>query len=219
MAAQEGGAERVEICSALTVGGLTPSTSLVFTVDQVKDLMHTHILIRPREGDFVYDDLEVWAMEREIVMMNELKVDGVVLGALTKDGEIDMAVMKRLMKQTKYMDVTFSRAFDEVKDMRLALEQLIYLGVKRVLTSGGGPTAMEGAERIRELVELAGDDIIIMPGGGISSQNIDELERLTGAREFHSTCTHRDRPQPHQSRLFGAAPRQVDLEEVRALIG
>lgn len=219
MAAQEGGAERVEICSALTVGGLTPSTSLVFTVDQVKDLMHTHILIRPREGDFVYDDLEVWAMEREIVMMNELKVDGVVLGALTKDGEIDMAVMKRLMKQTKYMDVTFSRAFDEVKDMRLALEQLIYLGVKRVLTSGGAPTAMEGAERIRELVELAGDDIIIMPGGGISSQNIDELERLTGAREFHSTCTHRDRPQPHQSRLFGAAPRQVDLEEVRALIG
>ena len=177
VAAQQGGAHRVELCASMPEGGTTPSWGEIRLARKLIDI-RLHVIIRPRGGDFLYSPLEVDIME-------EAGADGVVFGCLTPDGELDMPVMQRLMKAAEGMSVTFHRAFDYVARPAEVLEQLVELGVDRILTSGQQPSAPQGAELLAQLVKQAAGRIIIMPGCGVNESNIAELARKTGAAEFH----------------------------------
>lgn len=186
-AAAAGGAARVELCSALSEGGITPSAALIeYAVSM--DKLRTHVLIRPRTGDFLYDADEVAVMERDIAMAVELGAHGVVIGALTPGGDVDMAVCRRLVSAARGRSVTFHRAFDRCRDASSALEDIISLGCDRVLTSGQAPVALEGAETLRRLVDQAAGRICIMPGSGVSPHNAAEILRKSGATEIHASA-------------------------------
>lgn len=144
-----------------------------------------HVIIRPRGGDFLYSDLERQIMLEDVRMARQLGVDGVVFGALLPNGDIDMDFMRQLMAESEGMSVTFHRAFDVCRDPFLALEQIIELGCNRILTSGQMPKAEEGIDLLKQLVDKAGDRIIIMPGCGVNSGNIYQIAQATGAKEFH----------------------------------
>lgn len=184
VAAQQGGAHRVELCAGMPEGGTTPSLGEIKVARKLIDI-RLHVIIRPRGGDFLYTPSELEIMEEDIRAARQAGADGVVFGCLTPEGELDKPAMQRLMEASKGLSVTFHRAFDYVKSPREALEELIGMGVNRVLTSGQMPTAMEGAPLLAELVKQAGDRIIIMPGCGVNEHNIAELARVTGADEFH----------------------------------
>ena len=141
--------------------------------------------MRPRGGDFLYSPIEVATLLADIDTLRPLQVDGIVTGALTADGDIDLRLMEAVMDAAQGIPVTFHRAFDRCRRPQEALEQLISLGVKRVLTSGQQPTALEGATLLRQLVDQAAGRIIIMPGCGVCETNIARIAQLTGAREFH----------------------------------
>lgn len=193
-----GGAIRVELCSAISCGGVTPSCSLISEAVKTSmslaeeqggsDRIRVNVLIRPREGNFCYNASEVRTMLSDIVNCREMGVDGVVIGALTSDGDIDMDICERLVEAAEGMSVTFHRAFDLCRNPQQALEQIISLGCDRLLTSGQKPKALDGSELISRLVRQAGGRIIVMPGSGINPHNIAEIERITGAEEFHSTA-------------------------------
>ena len=144
-----------------------------------------HVIIRPRGGDFLYSDLEKEIMLEDVRMARQLGVDGVVFGALLPNGDIDMDFMRQLMSESEGMSVTFHRAFDVCRDPFLALEQIIELGCNRILTSGQMPKAEEGIDLLKQLVDKAGDRIIIMPGCGVNASNIARIAEETGAKEFH----------------------------------
>lgn len=218
IAARDGGAVRVELCSGIEVGGLTPSAGLVVGAVREKGMMRVNVLIRPRAGDFVYSTRELAVMEADIEAAKAAGADGVVTGALTPRGDVDIAAMHRLLKHCKGLDVTFHRAFDECRDPASSLEQIIGLGIPRLLTSGTEATAAEGADIIAALVRQAAGRIAIMPGSGINPQNIAQVEALTGAPEYHSTCTDKSRPLPCASRLFGTAPRPTSAEIVSRIV-
>ena len=182
--ARDGGAYRVELCAGIPEGGTTPSAGAIWKARQVKDLK-LHVIIRPRAGDFLYSQEEIEVMLHDIKVSKQLGADGVVFGCLDKDGNVDMAAMKRLMEASKGMSVTFHRAFDVCRDPMAALEQIIELGCERILTSGQKPTAEKGAEMIAKLVEAAKGRIIIMPGCGVNEKNVVALAKATGAKEFH----------------------------------
>ncbi len=184
IAAQEGGAHRVELCASMPEGGTTPSLGEIKLARKLIDI-RLHVIIRPRGGDFLYTPLELDIMEEDIRAAREAGADGVVFGCLTPEGELDMPAMKRLMKASEGMSITFHRAFDYVKDPKQTLEQLIDLGVNRILTSGQQPTALQGAGLLAELVKQADGRIIIMPGCGVNESNIAELAKRTQASEFH----------------------------------
>ena len=184
LAAQEGGAHRVELCAAMPEGGTTPSYGEIKLARKLIDI-RLHVIIRPRGGDFLYSPLEVDIMEEDIRAAREAGADGVVFGCLTPDGELDMPAMERLMKASEGMSVTFHRAFDYVKDPKAVMETLIKMGVNRILTSGQMPAAIKGADLLAELVQQAAGRIIIMPGCGVNESNIAELAKITGASEFH----------------------------------
>lgn len=184
VAAQQGGAHRVELCAGMPEGGTTPSIGEIKVARKLIDI-RLHVIIRPRGGDFLYTSSELDIMEEDIRAARQAGADGVVFGCLTPGGELDKRAMQRLMEAAKGLSVTFHRAFDYVKSPDKALEELIEMGVNRVLTSGQMPTAMEGAPLLAELVKQAGDRIIIMPGCGVNEHNIAELARVTDAREFH----------------------------------
>ena len=186
--AAAGGARRVELCSAITCGGVTPSHALIKSVAEAALNIDINVLIRPREGGFFYSDEEVATMCRDIEFCREVGVHGVVIGALTADGEIDMEACQRMMQSAGNLSVTFHRAFDVCTEPYKALEQIILLGCDRLLTSGQKPSAEQGAEFIAELVNHAAGRIIIMPGAGITPQNIAYIEQNTAAKEFHSTA-------------------------------
>ncbi len=162
--AQAEGVHRIELCGPLHDGGTTPSAGLIARCSE-KLLVSVHVLIRPRTGDFVYSDDEIEIMAKDIAVAKEFGVDGVVIGALTADGEVDAGRMSELITAASPMRVGFHRAFDSVRDQDEALELLVSLQVDHILTSGGAPTAMAGAERIGQLVERAGDRIGIIAGG------------------------------------------------------
>lgn len=183
--AQRGGADRVELCAGIPEGGTTPSYGDVVVARRVLTTTKLHVIIRPRGGDFLYSDLEKEIMLEDVRMARRLGVDGVVFGALTAEGDVDMEFMRQLMKEAEGMSVTFHRAFDVCRDPRVALEQIIELGCDRILTSGQMPKAEEGVELLRELVERAGERIIIMPGCGVNASNIAHIAEATGASEFH----------------------------------
>ena len=218
-----GGAVRVELCSAISCGGVTPSYGLISdTVRTVKELLHssdasgaentdsgTHrsfavnVLIRPREGEFCYSAAEIDTMISDIRFCSEVGADGVVIGALTPEGNVDMEVCRRLVDAAEGMSITFHRAFDACLDPFDALEKIIALGCDRLLTSGQRSDALKGSELIRKLVAQSGGRISIMPGSGIKPENILEIERVTGAGEFHSTarCAVRDLSRRHVPEL------------------
>lgn len=172
--AEKAGAGRVELCAGPGEGGTTPSAGLIAAVrEQVGVALY--VMIRPRGGDFVYDDLEIEVMRRDIDMAKILGVDGVVLGVLLPNGEVDVARTRALVAHAKPLGVTFHRAFDLTPNPLAALEAVIATGAERILTSGQRPTAFEGKELLTALVAKAGERIEIMPGGGVSSANAEAL--------------------------------------------
>lgn len=201
--AQEAGAWRVELCAGMPEGGTTPSYG---EIKLARKLLHIklHVIIRPRGGDFLYSQEEAEIMLEDIRLCRELGVDGVVIGALTAEGDIDVPLMRRLIVEAGEMSVTCHRAFDVCRDKVQGLEQLIELGCHRVLTSGGAATALEGVDELAKLVVQAAERIIIMPGCGVNATNIEELARRTKAREFHLSARS-SYPSPMQYRHEGVS--------------
>lgn len=182
--AQEGGADRVELCDNLFEGGTTPSAGCIEVVRE-SITIGLQVIIRPRGGDFLYDDREFAMMKKDIAVAKERGADGVVIGLLTAQGEVDRERTQELITLARPMNVTFHRAFDMTADPFQALEDLVSLGVERILTSGQRATAWEGMELIKALVERAAGQVIMMPGGGIDEHNIAPLVQRTGVSECH----------------------------------
>jgi copper homeostasis protein len=185
LAAQRGGADRVELCENLNIGGVTPSVELMRAVrEQLR--IPIFVMIRPRGGEFVYSEAEFAEMKRSIGDAKHAGIDGVVLGILTKDRLVDIERTRELVAIARPLPATFHRAFDDCGDLRRALEEIIQCGASRILTSGGAKTALEGAAPLAKLVAATGNRISIVPGAGISASNIARVVQETGAKEFHS---------------------------------
>lgn len=187
VAAQDGGADRVELCSGLELGGLTPSPGLL-ALARERLRIPLYALIRPRGGDFVYTDEETETMLLDIEACVAIGCDGVVLGALDADGNVDMPRCRALVSAAKHLGVTIHRAIDVSRDPLRTLEDAIALGCERVLSSGAQPGAPQGADLLRDMVQRAGERIVVMPGAGINAGNLAALRAATGAREFHASA-------------------------------
>lgn len=183
--AQQAGAYRVELCAGIPEGGTTPSFGEIRMARQLLHQTKLHVIIRPRGGDFLYSPIEQEIMLHDIKVARQLGADGVVFGCLTAEGDVDVPLMKKLMNGVGEMSVTFHRAFDMCSNPKEALEQIIDLGIDRILTSGQESTAEKGIPLLKELVELADDRIIIMPGCGVNAENIRKIAEETGTSEFH----------------------------------
>jgi len=186
IAACNGGADRIELCDNLSEGGVTPSFVMI-KLTKEKFSGPLHVMIRPRGGNFIYSDDEFEIMKHDIGVCKHLKVEGIVLGILNASGRVDVARTKELVELAKPLSVTFHRAFDATNDPFTALQDILDCGCRHILTSGQQPTAMEGSELISELIKRADSRIIIMPGGGVRSANIQDLVK-TGAHELHSSA-------------------------------
>lgn len=189
LAAQEGGAIRVELCDNLPEGGTTPSYATIALAKKMLSIK-VYPIIRPRGGDFLYSDLEFDLMKEDIKICKSLNCDGVVIGILKADGSVDKERCAELIAAAKPMPVTFHRAFDMSNDLEKALEDIIELGCERILTSGGESSALKGADVLAKLIKQAQGRIIIMPGAGVSVSNIADIIKLTGAKEFHASARH-----------------------------
>jgi copper homeostasis protein len=188
-AAAEAGADRVELCAALFEGGITPSQGMVEqAVAVAAGRVRVHVIIRPRGGDFIYTPYEAEVMLRDIALVKAAGADGVVIGALTPDAGIDTGLCARLVAAARPLSVTFHRAFDVTRDPEAAFEDVIALGVDRLLTSGAAPSALEGADLIARLVDKAEGRVIVMPAGGINERTASRVAAQTGARELHFTA-------------------------------
>lgn len=184
-AAVEGGAQRVELCSRLDLDGLTPLWEELREARSLFPTLKIHALIRPREGDFCYSPEEFAQIKADMDKALELGADGLVLGALTPDGDIDVAALRDLLPQGPAL--TFHRAFDVCRSPFQALEEIEALGFHRILTSGQAPSAREGVDLLRELQQRAG--LIILPGGGVNPQNARSILDLSGCRELHASAS------------------------------
>ena len=193
LAAQQGGADRVELCAGILEGGTTPSYGEIKVARRVLTSTHLHVIIRPRGGDFLYTDLEVERMAQDIAMCRDLGVDGVVFGCLKADGTIDMERNRYLLECSRGMSVTMHRAFDRAAAPSQALEDLIALGFDRILTSGQQPKAFQGVELLSRLNRQAAGRISLMAGSGVTEQNIRDIHEATGLLEFHFSARE---PQP-----------------------
>lgn len=187
IAAEKGGATRIEFCQNLENGGTTPSFG---QLKLVRDLVHIgiHVLIRPRGGDFLYTEEEIQEMIADIQVCKEIGMDGVVIGMLHNDGTVDRNNTKRLIDAARPMHVTFHRAFDRVLDPFQALEDLISIGVDRILTSGLQNSALSGAPLLRQLIEQANGRIVVMPGAGVDASNLKNILQETSATAIHSSA-------------------------------
>lgn len=185
LAAERGGADRIELCTELIHGGITPSVATLRKVHEELDIP-IFCIIRPRTGDFVYSEKEFVSMKRDISVARELGIEGVVLGVLRPDRSVDVERTAELVQWARPLEVTFHRAFDETPDHAQALEDVIATEATRILTTGGAATAVQGAETVKRLVEAAGKRIVIMPGGGLDAANVVQLAAQTHAQEFHS---------------------------------
>lgn len=185
--AAEGGAARVELCSALSEGGITPSEGVVRAALKVPGIK-VNVLIRPRQGDFLYSDEEVEVMLSDIRRCRGLGVNGVVIGALTPDSDVDKEVCGRMIEAACGLSITFHRAFDMTRDPLQALEDIIELGCDRILTSGCAASALQGAEMLAELQRRAQGRIVILAGGGVSPDNAREIIERSGVRELHASA-------------------------------
>ena len=201
--AKAGGAVRVELCQGLVEGGTTPSPATIQYA--VRELgLKVFVLVRPRGGDFCYNELEVKTMEEDVAFCKEAGASGIVVGFLHPDGSIDTELTRRFVELSAPLPVTFHRAFDECADPLNALEQIIECGCARILTSGCKPTAIEGAEMLQQLVKQADGRITILAGSGVTPENVLTLREKTGVKELHGSCK-KTRP-------------ETDAEEVRKLI-
>jgi copper homeostasis protein len=183
-AAKAAGADRVELCADLLEGGITPSRGMIRRARAVPGI-RLHVIIRPRGGDFLFDADEFAVMEADVEAAKEEGADGVVIGLLREDATIDEVRTRRLIERARPLSVTFHRAFDMAADPFAALDTLIALGVDRALTSGQEETALEGLPLLRELIERAGERIVIMPGGGITARNVGRIVSEIEPREIH----------------------------------
>ena len=199
VAADRGGAGRIELCSALSEGGITPSAGLISAVRAAVGI-EVFVIIRPRGGNFVYSSEEMDVMRRDIREAGARGVDGVVLGVLAADETVDVVRTRELVEVARPLQVTFHRAFDECSDMERALDDVIACGADRVLTSGGKSDALHGSDVLAALHQQAADRVRIMAGGGIRISNVRDIVVRTGVQAIHtSLCTR------SQSALGGAA--------------
>lgn len=220
--AVEGGADRIELCAALTEGGTTASYG---TIKKCREAFNVQLfpIIRTRSGDFLYTDEEFEIMMNEVKLCKDLGCDGVVIGLLDKNGGIDAKRTSKLIELAYPLDVTFHRAFDRCKDPFEAMEQLIGIGCQRILTSGQQPAAPEGIDLIKQLIKTADERIIIMPGSGVRKENIRELAEKTGAKEFHSSLRGKQKSKMEFIHPAFADTSEsytnpvIDYEEVKAL--
>ena len=183
-AAKAAGADRVELCADLLEGGITPSRGMIHQAKTIEGI-GLNVMIRPRGGDFLFDDDEFATMRSDIETAKAEGADGVVIGLLRATGEIDLARTRELIALARPLPVTFHRAFDMTPEPFEALEALIELGADRVLTSGQEASVLEGLPLIVELIERGGDRIVIMPGGGITERNLDRILAAARPREVH----------------------------------
>lgn len=187
VAAQAGGADRVELCDNLLEGGTTPSAGTI-RVTRHHLRIGLHVIIRPRGGDFLYSEEEMEVMREDVRLAKELGANGVVIGCLTAQGEIDIERTRELIALARPLSVTFHRAFDMCREPKTALENLVELGVDRLLTSGQEAGCVEGIELLRDLQQQAAGRIIIMPGGGLTSRNVRKVVVETGVSEVHMSA-------------------------------
>ena len=215
LAAREGGACRIELCSALNDGGVTPSHALIKTAVAQSGLP-VHVLLRPRAGNFVYSEEEFLLMLADLQHAAALGASGFVAGMLDTEGKIDQRRMRQLVQLAGGLEVTFHRAFDTLAGLEDALEQVIATGCRRVLTSGGAVDAETGADRLRSLRERAGDRIVIAAGGGLRVSNAAYIAAMSGLNHFHGSV-RRAGYGAGLSHLFGAET-QVHPTDIRAMI-
>jgi copper homeostasis protein len=215
-----GGADRIELCSALSEGGITPSTGLINAVRMAVSI-GVYVMIRPRGGDFVYSNLEFEVMKQDILTAKEIGADGVVFGILTPDGEVDSARTQILVDLARPLKVTFHRAFDVCTDLDRGLEAVIASGADRLLTSGGVTDALKGNEPIARIHQRAGSRIRIMAVGGIRASTVRNFALQTGVREVHTSMNTSSQSAEHNghaelgARQFGSNPFVVKEQDVR----
>jgi copper homeostasis protein len=185
VAAERGGAHRIELCADLRMGGLTPSEDLMRVV-RGRVRLPVFAMIRPRAGNFVYSDEERMRMRIDIAMAQRVGMDGIVLGLLARGARVDLERTRMLVLAARPLPVTFHRAFDEVADLDTALRDVIVAGAARILTSGGATSAPAGIENLARLVKAANERVIILPGGGINASNVAQIAKQSGAHEIHS---------------------------------
>jgi copper homeostasis protein len=188
LAAERGGAQRLELCDALFDGGTTPSAGMIAACKAAVSIP-VFVMIRPRGGGFVYSDEERDVMRRDVVVARELGADGIVIGGLCADGTVDRALVQSVVEAAHELPVTFHRAFDFTRAFDESLETLADAGVQRILTSGGARTAVEGVTVIAELVRQAGSRLVVIAGGGIREDNVESVVSLSGVREVHVRLT------------------------------
>lgn len=185
--AQKAGAHRLELCSSLSEGGITPSHGMIKWAKENLEIPF-FVMIRPRSGNFVYSKEEIEIMLEDIIFCREIGIQGVVFGILTNEGNVHVSQCLKLLSATGTMQTTFHRAFDRSVDPFQALEDIINCGFNRILSSGLKNAAPEGAELLSNLVKKAGNQIIIMPGSGVDDTNIEKLHKIIDAREYHSSA-------------------------------
>lgn len=185
LAAERGGADRIELCAELIHGGVTPTVEAMRTAHEELEIA-VFPIIRPRAGNFVYTEKEFAAMKWDISVVRDLGMDGVVFGLLCADGSIDTERTTELVEWARPLEATFHRAFDATPNLVQALEDVIATGAARILTAGGAASVPAGVETIRELVRRSGDRIVILPGGGLDATNVGKMAEQTRAREFHA---------------------------------
>lgn len=217
--AAQAGAGRLELCENPFDGGTSPSYGTLKTVRE-KISIPVFPIIRARGGDFFYSTEEFEVMKKDILLCKELGFEGVVIGLLNQDGSVGITKTKRLVELAYPLDVTFHRAFDRAKEPLKSLEDIVESGCQRVLTSGQAPTAFEGKELIKQLIQQADDRIIIMPGSGVRSNNIIELATYTGATELHSSARKSVTSAMQYQQAFMKETIEnisVDIEEIRLM--
>jgi copper homeostasis protein len=186
LAAERGGALRIELCSNLLEGGITPSSGLISTV-RSKVGIEVCVMIRPRGGDFCYSAEEFETMEQDVLTAKQLGADGIVFGILHEDGEVDVARTRHLISIARPLKATFHRAFDMSRELSRSLAEIIKAGADRVLTSGGEQNVQDGIPAIAKLVHAAKQRIVVMAGGGVTESNAHSVIEATGVREIHAS--------------------------------
>lgn len=224
LAAERGGANRIELCSNLREGGTTPTAGMI-EVARSRIVLNLHVMVRPRSGDFSYNDDEFAIMRRDVLTARQLGANGVVLGILTRDAAVDVPRTRELVELARPLNVTFHRAFDLSAGLFSALEDVIVSGADRILTSGGKATALEAGSILANLVQAAKGRITILACGGINESNAATIIRETGAKEIHVGLRRpmNDSQGPASPILLGLGPDgefqrfEVREEDVRKL--
>ena len=227
LAAERGGARRLELCDALFDGGTTPSAGMIAACKAAVSIP-VFVMIRPRGGGFVYSEVERDVMRRDVIVARELGADGIVIGGLRRDGTIDVELVRLLLDAARELPVTFHRAFDLSPNLEASLESLVDAGVHRVLTSGGAPTAPDGAMVLAELVRQAGSRLVVLAGGGVREDNVRSLVSVSGVREVHVRLTRlahaEEAPARRELRVRKPLPQdesaweETDEERVRSFV-